>query len=37
MVGGKLNPGEAYLQGKVGIEGDPDLVMRIGHVLFSPS
>jgi hypothetical protein len=36
MVSGMLNPGEAYLQGKVRIDGDPDLVMRIGQVLFSP-
>jgi hypothetical protein len=36
LVSGKVNPGEAYLQGKVRIEGDPDLVMRIGQVLFSP-
>lgn len=35
MVSGKVNPGEAYLQGKVRIDGDPDLVMRIGQVLFS--
>ncbi|HEU4833568.1 MAG TPA: sulfotransferase [Pyrinomonadaceae bacterium] len=37
LVSGKVNPGEAYMQGKVRIEGDPDLVMRIGQVLFSPN
>ena len=36
MVSGKINPGEAYMQGRVRLEGDPDLVMRIGQVLFSP-
>jgi protein-tyrosine sulfotransferase len=36
MVNGDLNPGEAFLQGRVRIAGDLALAMAVGHLLFVP-
>jgi protein-tyrosine sulfotransferase len=34
MINGKVNPGEAYLQGAVRVSGNPEVALQVGQVLF---